>query len=301
MSHPIFLAKAFQGLDLPILTKRFEQTGFTLVDIGGRRAVLRDLRLLAPFAHCVAVEPDRDEAATLENDAGWKQFTVVPAAIGSGSSVVLHLTHKPGMSSLLEPNPAVVARFVRGGRFRVVDRINVSTLSLDAAAASYHFSDACFLKLDTQGTELDILRSGNELVSSVLGVRVEVAFYQFYRGQPLFGEVDAFLRAHGFELFILNRTNVRHAPAQPDVISRRVTIYAQALYFREARTAEERVRLLGLLLAFAYFDLALTLADEDEKVEVQRLAAFATDQARSRGADAAMLGAKVFRDEDSDL
>ena len=34
MSHPIFLAKAFEGLDLPILSKRFEQTGFTFVDIG---------------------------------------------------------------------------------------------------------------------------------------------------------------------------------------------------------------------------------------------------------------------------
>jgi len=49
------------------------------------------------------------------------------------------------------------------------------------------------LKIDTQGSELDILESGLELLSSSLvGVYVEVEF------QPLFRDVDKLLAAHDF-------------------------------------------------------------------------------------------------------
>jgi len=307
MRH-LFLAKAFRGLQLPALSTRFEQAKFTFADIGGRRQLVRELRLLAPFAQYVICEPDREEAARLaEHPDGrhWRQFTVIPAAIAAQmGTATLYLTQKPGMSSLLEPDPTVVQQFVRSGRFAVVGSTQVPTLSLDEAATEYGFIDASFLKIDTQGTELEILRSGDALLKSLLGVRVEVSFRAFYREQPLFGDVDAFLRGRGFELFLLSRTNLRHAPARADLISRRVTAYGQALYFRDGTGLDSprRTRLLGLLLAFAYFDLAFLLAEgADEIAEVERLASFAADQARRNARDAAGLAAEVFRDQDVDL
>lgn len=289
----IFLAKAFAHLDLPVLTARFQKTGFTLVDIGGRNTVVRELRLVSPFAHYVTFEPDRTEAGRLAetHDGEWQKFTVVPAAIaGRAGDAELYVTQKPGMSSLLEPDMAVVDRFARAQRFQTIRTETVPTLPLDAAASTHGFADACFLKIDTQGTELEILRSGEELIRTVLGIKIEVSFYPLYRGQALFADVDAFLRQRGFELFLLNRINLRHANARPDLFSRRVTVYGHALYFRKPtpQDAAARTRLLGLLLAFGYFDLARAIAEPDEIAEVERVAALATRQALE-DADATLL------------
>jgi hypothetical protein len=76
-----------------------------------------------------------------------------------------------------------------------VKRTRLQTKRLDdipeAAAADY-------LKMDVQGAELDILRGAARALSSVLVVQTEVAFVEMYRGQPLFADVDAELRRHGF-------------------------------------------------------------------------------------------------------
>jgi FkbM family methyltransferase len=161
------------------------------------------------------------------------------AAIASrAGDARLYVTRKPGMSSLLEPDPSVVGRFSHAGRFQVVESTHVPTLPLDSAASTHDFEDACFLKIDTQGTELDILRSGERLLPSVLGVEVEVSFSAFYRGQALFADVDAFLRERGFKLFLLHRTNMRHAHTRRDLFSRRVTVYGHALYFRDSATLD---------------------------------------------------------------
>jgi ribosomal protein L31 len=174
------------------------------------------------------------------------------------------------MSSLLEPDVQVTRRFYLGNKFTVESTINVPTVPLDEAAAQYGFGDACFLKLDTQGTELDILQSGARLVrESVLGVHVECAFHPFYKGQALFADVDAYLRQRGFVLVTLNRTNLRRASYRETIYSRRVTAWAHCLYLREPETlaATHRAclrhhasRLLGLMLAFEQYDLALELA-----------------------------------------
>jgi Methyltransferase FkbM domain len=65
-----------------------------------------------------------------------------------------------------------------------------------------------FIKLDTQGSELEILQGGVRALAGVRCVEVEVEFNPIYRGQPLFYEVDAFMRGQGFVLWKL--TNLVH-------------------------------------------------------------------------------------------
>jgi len=309
----IFLAKAFRALGLPALADAFRTAGFTFVDVGGRREVVRELRMLSPFAHYVTCEPDRAELERLGEDLqGWRRLTVVPAAIASREGVAtLHVTKKPGLSSLLEPDLQIAGRFPSSEKYEVVHTIPVPTLPLDVAAERYGFTDACFVKLDTQGTELDILTSGETLLTSVLVVRVEVSFYPFYRGQPLFADVDDYLRRRGFSLLSMQRTNLRYAGYRPELYSRRVTTWAHCLYARDMMplTRTPLMRLLGLALAFKYFDLALTLSDravqqgaigEQEgaalRADVERCAVFATGQALKTAPDEASLLAGSFRD-----
>ena len=58
-----------------------------------------------------------------------------------------------------------------------------------------------YLSIDTQGTELEILEgAGGTLDRNVLAVFVEVGFAPTYEGQPMFSELEGFLRGRGFRL-----------------------------------------------------------------------------------------------------
>jgi hypothetical protein len=128
---------------------------------------------------------------------------VLPFALGDGRPATLHVTRYRGCSSLFEPNPDVIELFEwisttnEGGNFRVVDRVQIETLRLDDIE-SCPFPD--YAKLDIQGAELMVLENGMEKLSQAVVIETEVEFMEVYKGQPLFGDIQTFLRHHGFVL-----------------------------------------------------------------------------------------------------
>jgi FkbM family methyltransferase len=267
----------------PLLSALFSDAAIKLVDIGGRGAAFAQLVPLAPVADYYVSEPDQAEAnrlrAQLPVDAPWRSVTVLSEAIASQrGQAPLYVTRRAGMSSLLEPDPEVIRRFYKEKSFRVVAVTPVPTIPLDEAASQYGFADATFLKLDTQGTELDILRSGAALVrGSLLGVHTESLFQPFYKGQSLFADVDSHLRQNGFSLFSLNRTSLRRSHYRESLYSKRVITWAHCLYLREPDTLLSRnretlrkdlPRLLALALTFSHFDLAWEIVTIGRRVHV---------------------------------
>jgi FkbM family methyltransferase len=300
------------------------RAGLTFVDIGGRGAAMGQLLPLAPIGRYVTCEPDVDEARRLAEAMAaenlWRAVTVVTEAIASRrGEATLYLTHQLGMSSLLEPDPDVAKHIYLSQKFGVARTVTVPVIPLDDAAAQYGFTDACFLKIDTQGTELDILQSGPRLLrESVVGVYVECNFRPFYKHQSLFADVDAHLRQHGFSLFTMSRANLRRTGYRPALYSRRITTWSHCLYLREPDTlaaaglAPALPRLLALALAFHHYDLAFEIVDALRDAgqlsgaeagpltaEIEAVAAFTTSvlgrkAARHESADA--LRAADFRD-----
>ena len=64
------------------------------------------------------------------------------------------------------------------------------------------WQDCDFIKIDTQGTELDIMCGGDTLLDSpIIGLEVEVEFIQLYEEQYLFGDVCTHLKNKGYEFF----------------------------------------------------------------------------------------------------
>jgi FkbM family methyltransferase len=252
-----------------------EDAKFKFVDIGARGPMTTQSMALAPYAELFACEPDDEEAdrlaETLREQAPWRRIEIIREAMAAQEgSATLFVTAQPGLSSLLRPNPDIADRYPVADAFRVVSEVTVPTLPLDAAAVRYGFEDACFLKIDTQGTELEILQSGDRLVTeATLGVYVEANFHPFYTGQSLFADIDAHLRSRGFALFELSRSLIRANNYLPELYSRRQVVWSHCLYLLDPadvfsgdrRAVPERAaRYLGLLLAFEYFDLAIQLA-----------------------------------------
>ena len=74
------------------------------------------------------------------------------------------------------------------------------------------------LKLDTQGNELDILKSLGHRINDVQVIKVEVEMVPMYEGQPLFHDVAAYLDSQGFEFVDLVATDpCRRFHARPDL------------------------------------------------------------------------------------
>lgn len=255
------------------IARLLDEADFTIVDIGAREGVRPEMRVLAPFGSLVACEPEAEEAkrlqAQLAEELPWRNVIVLPVAIADTTgTATLHVSTRPGMSSLLPPNPDVVARYYKSTAFTVGTTQEVPTMRLDEAAAEYGFSDASLLKVDTQGTELAILESGSQLLQdAVEAVYLESLFHEFYRGQSLFADTDAFLRGFGFILVDMRVMTMRGRGYARDIVSRRQPVWAHCLYLRDpeivrARGSRSQARWLGIALAYQHHDLAYEIARE---------------------------------------
>lgn len=166
------------------------------LDIGARGEPRRHIANLQSCFELFTVEPDPDAAAALRA-AG---HTVIERAMAdiAGERRDLHLTRKPGLSSLLPPTEAMPAFYARGaGTFAVTGIATVETTTIDEETArlGHGFDD---VKIDVQGGELLVLRGMNRVRPFVLDV--EVSTVAFYRGQGLFHEISAHLYGLGYLL-----------------------------------------------------------------------------------------------------
>jgi len=131
----------------------------------------------------------------------------VPLALSDRSgSATLYVTREPACSSLYPPDEHLIDRYPELADLRPEREVSVNGVTLDAwiATRPETLDAIAFMKLDVQGAELRILRGASNALGKCAGVEVEVEFNPMYRGQPLFGEVDALLRSAGFSLWRLS-------------------------------------------------------------------------------------------------
>lgn len=181
----------------------------TLVDVGsmgGPEPGWRDI-ILHGSVRMIGFEPDEREFAKLHSDTSHTYF---PFALYSKDEVPLtfYVTRDSGKSSIFRPNMALLQQFPDSERFSIVDTVLLPSKrvrTLDTVIFSTHDTSPDFLKLDTEGSELFILEGARRTLKNVFGVKVEVEFSEFHEGQPLFSDVDRFLKGEGFELMDLRR------------------------------------------------------------------------------------------------
>jgi FkbM family methyltransferase len=122
----------------------------------------------------------------------------LPYVIADGQRRTFYQTNTGMTSSLLRPNLAFTQLFhALGEHMQVVASGLVNTVRLDDVAEIQ--AQGCdLLKLDTQGSEAQILAHASKTLASCLIVEIEVEFVQLYEDQPLFADVDRLMRSNGF-------------------------------------------------------------------------------------------------------
>jgi FkbM family methyltransferase len=175
------------------------------IDVGCRDGIRPAWRALRPNALLVGFDPDPAECARLNNLAGdVEQERYEPLALGaSDGEATLHLTADPQSSSLYPPNPRALRRYPELWRHEQRGTQTIATTTIDLWADRADVGSIDAMKIDVQGAELDVLRGAERSLESVRVIETEVEFQELYQGQPLFTDVDRFLRDRGFDLWRL--------------------------------------------------------------------------------------------------
>lgn len=236
---------------LPACPAGFE---ITLADVGSAGGLKDRWSAARPVVAGMLFEP-RDGGTVRQQG----RDTLYPFALGEAPGrAELYLTGLPNMSSTLRPNTTLMETFRKKGRHtRIVGTLEMPVDSLDNVAAREGKTvDA--LKIDTQGSELAILRGAEAaLGASVILVEVEVSFLERYRDQALFRDIDAYMASRDFELLdlyrlkryrCLNRAGVANVSLGAGQRAGRLA-YGDAFYFLREEELNARLRREGETLA----------------------------------------------------
>lgn len=181
-------------------------TETNIIDAGGRYGLHPTWKDFSGEMKYYLFEPDSTEAARLKDKYAQRSDEIVVlnlALDNSDGTVQINQLRNRAMSTSSVRNP--ISPLFFGERTKEVEIINlleVQGRSIDSFCAENNL-EIDFLKLDTEGSEYEILLGAIEqLRSTVLGVRVEVSFDHIFEGKKLFGSISDLLMENGY--FLLN-------------------------------------------------------------------------------------------------
>ncbi len=218
-------------------------------------------------------EPDKRACEHLNRKYG-NPHRFFPFFIGNGGPAIFHETNWGPTGSLYEPNSRLLEKFQNLAELTTpVAAHAVNTTRLDDID---EISDVDFIKIDVQGSELVVFENASRALSSALLIQTEVLFVELYKGQPMFADVDTFLRANGFQFHTLNGFSGRAFKplvANGDVNSAfRQALWSDAIYVRDwmhlENLSETKLRNYAILAhdVLRSYDLAhLVLSALDSK------------------------------------
>lgn len=241
----------------------------SFVDIGARGGINRPWDQF-PQKHLsyYGFDADARECQRLNNQSNLNSKIFPVALSDKESTETLYLTEEEGCSSIYKPNYEIINRFYYSDMWRIKKEIPLQTTTLKKVFDKNNIKPD-FLKIDTQGAELKILKGADEYIDNVLGLELEVEFMHMYENQPLFSEIDNFVRGKDFELYDLNRHWANRISTSRYHSNRGQLVFADAIYFRSAESfyslsfsskkdqKEKVIKFIMIFALYGFFDVAI--------------------------------------------
>ena len=252
----------------------YQQYPLVLVDVGAAGGISDRWQQANKHLKTIGFEPDERTFQKLTkqgyNDIKYQNIGV----LDKQDKVKLYLMKKPTCSSVLPPNIEFLNEFPNPERFDIVNHAKITVNTLDSQLKQMNCSDVDFIKIDTQGSELFVLKgASNILKNAVFGVEVEVEFVSLYKNQPLFSDIDVFLRRFSFQLFDIKRCYWKRTIGQ-NTYGKGQIIYANVLYLKTykylettlGRKGDEQkakvLKAISICILYGYYDYALAICEK---------------------------------------
>ena len=188
-----------------------------LIDIGARWGAVSAWDSIASKSEILCFEPDATEAARLNADAP-PNVRYLPLALGkTDGDLDINVTRQPACSSVYSPIPSLYENYPDLADTTPVKVERVPCRTLDGVLSELQIEAADCIKIDTQGSELDILKGAVATLKGCTMLDVELIFNPLYAGQPLFCDIDRYMRDQGFTLWRIS--DLVHYATEPDPAS----------------------------------------------------------------------------------
>lgn len=193
-----------------ILFKTFQSDPLGFIDVGSLWGIHDIVHPIASLVHALCFEPGRQAFENLTaqyaiDDVFSKvdiQQVAVSDQISDGEK--LYVTKHPNTSSLLRPSRNFIDRY-NASALQVEKTRSVPTTTLDAAIYGNELPQNMlgeFLKLDTQGTEYDVLKGAHNLLNDrCLGIWCETEFFKVYENQKTYSDIETLLQDYGLSVY----------------------------------------------------------------------------------------------------
>jgi len=174
-----------------------------VLDVGANTGQFRDfLRLEVGFSGVIhSFEPIAALVSTLRqrksDDDSW---FIHPYALGARSDErEINVMSSTVFSSFLEPNNALVPQFQSLNSVASKERVTIRRLD-ELLDTELHAADLgrTYLKLDTQGFDLEVLEGGRMAIAGIPALQTEISMQPIYERMPAFTDSLAAFADAGF-------------------------------------------------------------------------------------------------------
>ena len=258
----------------PDFTFHYQKSPLLLIDIGASGGLEDNWQPAEKYLKVLGFEPDKAAWEKLNKQKKENYKYLNTGLYSNKGSVNFNVAKKQKVSSIYSPNLKLLKQFPEVDRFEIIKTVKIEVDSLDNVLKESNIKNPDFIKLDTQGSELDILKGGiKTLKSDVLGLEIEVEFAKMYEDQHLFSDVDMFVREKGFYLFDIQRFYFKRKMGMALGRSKGQIAFGNAIYlvgldrFKEIihginDPQEKKLKALktfSICFLYGYYDYALEL------------------------------------------
>jgi FkbM family methyltransferase len=235
-----------------------------------------------PCTRWIAVDPISENLSYLDSWPFRSRPKSLVAAIGktSGESS-LFITPIDSGSSMLMPiiNQDLEHRIAPANYYFPYKEKSIFTKSISQVMADVDCTseDTFFLKIDTQGTELEILQGAIDFLRErdIVLIEVESSFQAdtFYEGAAKFWMVCQFLEGHGFELIgqnlipFLGNGNIKIPQNTRMALNESDGIFILRRSVSKNLDITKRCAILLGYITYNYFHEALALLESDQELQ----------------------------------
>jgi FkbM family methyltransferase len=132
------------------------------------------------------------------NDPSW---TIINCALGaSPGRATINIMQSDAFSSFRQPNHAHIQKYDRANVVVATEEVAVRTVAeVHAELAAQRGIGRFYLKMDTQGFDLEVFRGAIPVLSQVPALQSELSFVPIYEGAPSHREALELFAQHGYE------------------------------------------------------------------------------------------------------
>lgn len=156
-------------------------------------------------AYYISIDPVAESEQAVNKHLNDDQSVFIGKALGSEKGVIeLEVSNKASRTSLLE-------RTDYDSKSEITETREVEIDTLDSVVSNFKIKSPSLLKVDVEGGELEVLKSGTETLKAVDYVVLEMPLTKNFEDSYTFSDAILFMKNQDFEVFQILKAHNRNS------------------------------------------------------------------------------------------